>query len=108
MQKTSNLNPETSNVYATIMAWPEAGKFTFKAFGMTESSYSGDVEKVELLGSNEEIAFEQNFQGLTITVPSTKPNAIAPVFRITFKAEARSAYQPQHGVFIKNGKKYVK
>ena len=95
-------------VYATIMAWPEAGKFTFKAFGMTESSYSGDVEKVELLGSNEEIAFEQNFQGLTITVPSTKPNAIAPVFRITFKAEARSAYQPQHGVFIKNGKKYVK
>ena len=80
-------------VYATIMAWPEAGEFTFKAFGMTESSYSGNVDKVELLGSNDAVVFEQDFQGLTVIVPSTKPNAIAPVFRITFKEETRSAYE---------------
>ncbi len=78
-------------VYATIMAWPEAGEFTFKAFGLTASSYSGDVDKVELLGSNDAIAFEQDFQGLTVIIPSAKPNGIAPVFRITFKEETRTS-----------------
>jgi len=80
-------------VYATIMAWPEAGEFTFKAFSMTQPSYSGEVDKVELLGSDETIAFEQDFQGLTVIVPSKKPNGIAPVFRITFKEETLSAYE---------------
>ncbi|MBO7139191.1 MAG: alpha-L-fucosidase [Prevotella sp.] len=80
-------------VYATIMAWPAAGEFTFKAFGMAEDSYSGDVEKVELLGYDGDIDFEQDLQGLCVTVPSTKPNAIAPVFKITFMAETRSAYE---------------
>ena len=78
-------------VYATIMDWPEAGEFNFKAFGLAESSYSGDIKKVELLGYNGEIAFEQDFQGLSVIIPSTKPNAIAPVFRITFKEEQRTA-----------------
>ena len=89
--KISNLNSQISNVYATIMAWPEAGEFTFKAFGLAADSYSGDVEKVELLGYDDDIEFEQDFQGLCVIVPSTKPNAIAPVFKITFKAEQRSS-----------------
>ena len=80
-------------VYATIMAWPAAGEFNFKAFSITEPSYSGEVEKVELLGYNDEIEFGQDFQGLCVIVPNTKPNAIAPVFRVTFKAETRSAYE---------------
>ena len=82
-----------NTVYATIMAWPQAGEFNFKAFSITEPSYSGDVDKVELLGYDGTIEFEQDFQGLGIIVPSTKPNAIAPVFRITFKEDSRSAYE---------------
>ena len=78
-------------VYATIMAWPEARQFDFKAFSIIESSYSGDVEKVELLGYNKPITFEQSIQGLSIIVPDSKPNAIAPVFRIIFKKEVRTA-----------------
>ena len=80
-------------VYATIMAWPEAGEFHFKAFSIIEPSYSGAVDKVELLGYDGDITFEQNFQGLSVIIPTTKPNPIAPVFRITFKAETRSAYE---------------
>ncbi|MBO7378415.1 MAG: alpha-L-fucosidase [Bacteroidales bacterium] len=79
-------------VYATIMAWPSAGDFTFKAFSMAETSYSGEVESVTLLGGGE-IEFTHNIKGLTVKVPSTKPNSIAPVFRITFKADNRSAYE---------------
>lgn len=79
-------------VYATIMAWPTAGDFTFKAFSIAESSYSGEVEKVTLLGGGD-VEFTHGINGLTIKVPDTKPNAIAPVFRITFKADNRSAYE---------------
>jgi alpha-L-fucosidase len=75
-------------VYATIMAWPKDGDFTFKAFSTAEATYSGDVEKVELLGYEGEISFKQNLKGLTIKVPNTKPNNIAPVFRITVKGES--------------------
>ena len=79
-------------VYATIMRWPAAGDFTFKAFSIAEASYSGEVEKVELLGTGE-VEFTHNAKGLTVKVPSTKPNSIAPVFRVTFKADNRSAYE---------------
>ena len=78
-------------MYATIMAWPKAGDFTFKAFSTAEATYSGDVEKVELLGYDGEISFKQNLKGLTIMVPNTKPNNIAPVFRITVKGESSNA-----------------
>lgn len=76
-------------VYATIMAWPEAGEYTMKAFSMMSKYYSGIVEKVTLLGYGE-VEFSQTLKGLTINVPSTKPNAIAPAFRITLKEDTRS------------------
>ena len=76
-------------VYATIMRWPSAGDFTFKAFSVTEESYSGQVDKVELLGYGP-VEFVQNVSGLTVDVPATKPNNIMPVFRVTFKQDARS------------------
>lgn len=79
-------------VYATIMAWPSAGEFTFKAFSIAETTYSGEVDKVTLLGSGD-IDFTQGINGLKVTVPSSKPNSIAPVFRITFKAETAAAYE---------------
>ena len=80
-------------VYATIMDWPSAGNFNFKAFSIVESSYSGEVDKVELLGYDGDITFEQDFLGLDVIIPNTKCNNIAPVFRITFKADNRSAYE---------------
>ena len=86
-------------VYATIMAWPSAGDFLFKAFSIMEPSYSGIVDKVTLLGSGE-VEFSQDINGLTVKVPATKPNAIAPVFRITMKADNRSAYDLLQDVIL--------
>ena len=79
-------------VYATIMAWPSAGNFTFKAFSVAQPSYSGEVESVTLLGGDA-VEFSHDVSGLTVKVPSKKPNTIAPVFKITFKADNRSAYE---------------
>ena len=79
-------------VYATIMAWPEAGSFTFKSFSIAEPSYTGEVESVTLLGGGN-IDFTQDINGLTVQVPNTKPNNIAPVFRITFRLDDRTPYE---------------
>ena len=89
-----NGQPSMDNdvVYATIMAWPAAGGFTFKAFSIAEPSYSGEVDKVTLLGGGD-VEFTQDINGLTIQIPNTKPNNIAPVFRITFTSESHSAYE---------------
>ena len=72
-------------VYATIMAWPQAGTFSFKAMGYASTYYSGKVKSVRLLGYGD-VAFTQDLDGLNVTVPSTHPNEIAPVFVITFDA----------------------
>ena len=84
-------------VYATIMAWPTAGAFTFKAFSIAEPSYVGEVDKVTLLGGGD-VEFSQDINGLTVQVPNTKPNNIAPVFRITFRLDDRNAYEVLQGL----------
>ena len=74
-------------VYATIMRWPSADSFTFKAFGKLAESYSGKVQSVRLLGGGE-VEFTQDDEGLTVSIPSTHPNEIAPVFSVTFDPAA--------------------
>ena len=70
-------------VYATIMVWPQAGTFSFKALGFASTHYSGKVKSVRLLGYGN-VAFTQDSDGLNVTVPATHPNEIAPAFVITF------------------------
>lgn len=72
------------NIYATIMAWPEAGKYTMKAFAPKAPSYRGKVKSVTLLGYGK-VSFTQDEEGLVVDVPATRPNEIAPVFRLAFK-----------------------
>lgn len=73
-------------VFATIMRWPSAGDFTFQSFSIASPYYSGKVTGVKLLGYGD-VAFENADEGLTVTVPSTHPNEIAPVFEITLEEE---------------------
>lgn len=74
-------------VYATIMRWPAANSlFTFESFGYASAFYPGKVEKVTLLGYGS-IDFTQDINGLSITLPATKSNAIAPVFEISIDEE---------------------
>ena len=69
-------------VYATIMAWPTYNVFRMKAFLITSDTYGGQVTSVKLLGyGNVDFTFDGN--GLTLNLPSTHPNEIAPVFEIT-------------------------
>ena len=71
-------------LFATIMRWPSKQKFTFESLGMTSEYYPGKVKMIELIGYGP-VDYSQGVNGLTVTIPSTKPNEIAPVFQMTFE-----------------------
>lgn len=70
-------------VYATILRWPSGKSFTFKTLGQTSKLYPGKVKSVELLGAGN-VVCSYGIDGLTVSLPSEKPNEIAPVFAFTF------------------------
>ena len=84
-------------VYATIMAWPTSEEFSFESFSIMSKYYSGKVTDVELLGYGD-VAYEQGVKGLTVTLPTTKPNAIAPVFAITVEEDGYTAHEELQAV----------
>lgn len=87
------------SVFATIMRWPEQSVFTFKSLGKMSPSYSGQVMSVELLGYGD-VAFEQGLEGLDVSLPSTHPNEIAPVFVIAFNPDAPKSLTLQEVIDI--------
>ena len=86
-------------VYATIMRWPSSNKFTFKTFGKSSKYYSGKVQEVKLLGHGK-LDFTQDIDGLTVTLPNTHPNEIAPAFSITFDPSAPTTLSLQEVIDI--------
>lgn len=79
-------------VYATIMAWPTSDKFSFECFSVISKYYSGKVADVQLLGHGK-VDYVQGIEGLTVAIPETHVNAIAPVFVITTAEEGYTAYE---------------
>lgn len=70
-------------LFATIMAWPAAGRYRLESLGVLSPYYNGRVAKVELLGHGE-VGFEQRADGVFVDVPAHRVNDIAPVFQICF------------------------
>ena len=76
-------NEKKGTVYATILRWPAAGPFTFRAFAPSAASYGGRPRSVQLLGVGK-VPFSYGPDGLTVTIPLRHSNRIAPVFKVTF------------------------
>lgn len=70
-------------LYATILRWPSNASFTFKCLGKASEHYNGKVKRIELLGYGD-VEYTENVTGLTVVLPTERPNNIAPVFQITF------------------------
>lgn len=84
-------------IYATIMEWPDTDKFTFSSFGFASKYNEGEVATVELLGHGA-VDFTQDAKGLTVNIPSARPNEIAPVFAITLRPSSRTEYEVLHTI----------
>jgi alpha-L-fucosidase len=59
-------------LYAFAMAWPESGRLTLTSLAAASPNAPGNVERVELLGAPQPLAFERGAGGLTITLPERR------------------------------------
>lgn len=77
-------------LYAFIMDWPEKGKpivmeFVTEIFQPGLQHPSGKIECVELLGSQEDLQWNPNGNGLKVTMPEKRPCEHAYVLKISFE-----------------------
>lgn len=71
-------------LYAIVLGWPEDGKYEIKTLAKGNPiSTGGGIDKIEMLGSEEQIKWERTDDGLTLYFPREKPCDIAYSFRIS-------------------------
>ncbi|HUB25759.1 MAG TPA: alpha-L-fucosidase [Tepidisphaeraceae bacterium] len=70
-------------LYAIALGWPEDGRLVLQTLAAGSPQYPKEIAKVELLGSDQSIAFTRGDQGLVVTMPQNKPNEHAFVLKIT-------------------------
>jgi alpha-L-fucosidase len=73
-------------LYAIALGWPEDGKLVVKTLATGSVDYPKEIGSVELLGSNQAVAFTRGEQGLVVTMPGDKPNEHAYALKIMPKA----------------------
>ena len=74
-----------TEIFAIVMDTPDK-EVIIKTLSTGIGALNNDIEKVELLGSDELIAWERNEDGLIITPPGSFPTQHAHAFKITIKA----------------------
>jgi len=77
--KDIRFNQKGNILYATVLGSP-AEDIVIKALG--KNTEASEIKKIEILGSNETVQWEQNAGSMIIKKPATVPNNIAVVFKI--------------------------
>lgn len=70
------------SLYAIALAWPAEGKLTVKSLASGSPHYRGDITRIGLLGSESNLVWSRNEDGVTITMPEKPPCDYAYVFKI--------------------------
>jgi len=71
-------------LYVIALAWPEKGRFTVKSLAAGTKHTTGRIKQVRLLGSNAQLKWTQEANGLTIELPADKPGDYAYAFEISY------------------------
>ena len=69
-------------LYAIALAWPGDGKLTIRSLALNSPHYRGEVARIGLLGSESNLVWSRNADGVTISLPERPPCDYAYVFRI--------------------------
>jgi alpha-L-fucosidase len=69
-------------LYAIALGWPDNGELRLRSLWQGTPYLSGSVCSVRLLGTNEQLSWTQQEDGLHIKLPQRKPNEPAFTFRI--------------------------
>ena len=69
-------------LYAIALAWPEDRKLVIKSLGSDSAHYRGEIARIGLLGSDSNLVWSRNADGVTINLPEKPPCDYAYVFKI--------------------------
>jgi alpha-L-fucosidase len=71
-------------LFVTAMGWPEDGKLVIKTLAKNSEHFSKEIRKIEWFPTKQALAFERNENGLIVSLPPKKSDALsyANVIRI--------------------------
>ncbi|WP_146524592.1 alpha-L-fucosidase [Novipirellula artificiosorum] len=69
-------------VYATLLAWPETGTAVIRTLRAGAEDWPGEIESIELLGSDQKLTWTRTNEAVTVELPSEKPCDFAYVLKI--------------------------
>jgi alpha-L-fucosidase len=74
-------------LYAIALAWPEDGTLVIKSLASDSPHYRGQIARIGLLGSDPDLEWSRNADGLTVSLPQKPPCDFAYVFKINLAGE---------------------
>jgi alpha-L-fucosidase len=69
-------------LYAIALAWPNNGALVIKSLALNSQYYPGEIARIGLLGSNANLKWSRDANGLTVKLPQKQPGDYAYVFKI--------------------------
>jgi alpha-L-fucosidase len=70
-------------LYAIVLGWPESGETVIESLGTDAALYPDPIGQIALLGSEEEVQWSCDADGLKIKLPSQRPADAAFVLKVT-------------------------
>ena len=69
-------------LYAIVLGWPANKQVIIKSLATDSAYYKGQIQRVELLGGNTNLAFERRSNGLVAQLPENSPEQVAVALKI--------------------------
>jgi alpha-L-fucosidase len=73
---------KADTLYAIALAWPGDGRLTIRSLALNSPHYRGEIARVGLLGSESNLVWSRDADGVTISLPEKPPCEYAYVFKI--------------------------
>ena len=71
-------------LYAHVMAWPENNKVVIKSLALDNALYAGEINKVEMIGTNQAVRYERTKDGLVVELPAdVEHNPISFILKVS-------------------------
>ena len=69
-------------LYAIVLGWPANKQVIIKSLATDSAYYKRQIQRVELLGGNANLAFERKSNGLVVQLPENSPEQVAITLKI--------------------------
>ena len=70
------------SLYAIALAWPTDGNLVIKSLASDSPNYRGEIARIGLFGSESNLVWSRNANGVAVNLPEKPPCDFAYVFKI--------------------------